>query len=310
MGRYRFGQPDVSADHRVVADDRVSAENRAAGVNDDVVLDGRMPLDAREFLLDEPRAERDALIKLHVPADDGRLADDDARSVVDVESRTDRGARVNVDAGLAVGVFRYDARQHRNVQPVHHVREPVYHNGVEARIAQDHFLGAIGGRVAALVKVRVFHQPRVDQRNLGEEPGRQPFAAAVHAGAERRDDMQEILLQVLPAQVHLLERHAPPVADREKQVRERVDESARGDLRRHFAVKYLRHSVQAVREILDRVGHGVCVFREKSGYRLRLPCVSLLTYRSISCRSFRYRKQSLYCSLSSSTSRTLRSELL
>ena len=87
-------------------------------------------------------------------------------------------------------------------------------------------------------------------------------------------------------------------------------QSARGDLRRHFAVKYLRHSVQAVREILDRVGHGVCVFREKSGYRLRLPCVSLLTYRSISCRSFRYRKQSLYCSLSSSTSRTLRSELL
>ena len=36
----RFGEPDVAADHRVVADYRVAAEDRAPGINDDIVLDG------------------------------------------------------------------------------------------------------------------------------------------------------------------------------------------------------------------------------------------------------------------------------
>ena len=52
------------------------------------------------------RAERHALIKLHVVADLGRLADHHAGAVVDEEVLADLAPGMNVDARLANGPIR------------------------------------------------------------------------------------------------------------------------------------------------------------------------------------------------------------
>ena len=62
--------------------------------------------------------ERDRLIEPHVAADDGGLADDDAGAVIDEEARADRGAGMDVDAGLRMGDFRDDPREQRRAEPV------------------------------------------------------------------------------------------------------------------------------------------------------------------------------------------------
>jgi len=54
------------------------------------------------------RAERDALIELHVVADEARLADDDAGAMVDEEALADARARVDVDAGARVRLLGDD----------------------------------------------------------------------------------------------------------------------------------------------------------------------------------------------------------
>lgn len=102
------------------------------------------------------------------------------------------------------------------------------------------------------------------------------FAATVHVGAQRADDLQEIVLEILPFQIHFLQRDVPFVPYREQQVGQCVDETARGHLRRNFAVKHLRHLVQAGREILDYVGHSLSdcpivrsVGRPTAGFVLR-----------------------------------------
>ena len=218
MGRNRLGEPYVTADHRVVTDHRVAAEDRAAGVDDHVVLDGRMAPDARKLFVDKRGAQRDALVNFDVPPDNGRFADDDPGAVVDVEVRPDGGSRVDVDSGLAVRVFRNHARQYWYFQFVQHVRQAVHHHGVESRIAQDHLFGAVGRRVAVFVKVGVLHQPGVYQRDFAEKPFGEMFAATVHVGAQRADDLQEIVLEILPFQIHFLQRDVPFVPYREQQV--------------------------------------------------------------------------------------------
>ena len=65
----RFGEPDVAADHRVVADYRVAAEDRAPGINDDIVLDGRMALLSAQLFVHVGRSEGNALIEAYVLAD-------------------------------------------------------------------------------------------------------------------------------------------------------------------------------------------------------------------------------------------------
>ena len=67
------------------------------------------------------RAERHALVELHVVANDRGLADDYAGAMVDVEAAPDGGARVDVDAGQGVGVLGDDARDERHALQVQRV---------------------------------------------------------------------------------------------------------------------------------------------------------------------------------------------
>src|ERR1700677_1283737 len=89
-GRHAFRQPHIAADRRA-ATDRDAPQDRRAGVDDHVILDDRMARIAlAQFAvsvdLEALRAPRDRLIDAHVAADHRRLANDDARAVVDEET--------------------------------------------------------------------------------------------------------------------------------------------------------------------------------------------------------------------------------
>ena len=96
-------QPDIAANHGVVPDFRVSTENGRTGIDNYAIAYVRVAFDAFHqlpvFILCEgKRTERYTLIQLHARPDDARFADDDARSMVDEETRSDRCARMNVDS--------------------------------------------------------------------------------------------------------------------------------------------------------------------------------------------------------------------
>src|SRR5262249_17497313 len=94
------------------------------------------------------RAQSDTLIKLDVPADIARLADDNARTVVDEEAGTDAGPGVDIDAGLGVGRFRHHARNQGHAQKQKLVCDAIDSNGLQAGIAENDLVIALGRRVA------------------------------------------------------------------------------------------------------------------------------------------------------------------
>src|SRR5215217_1355606 len=114
-------EPRVAGDDAAVSHHRLPSEDGGVGVHHDVVLNRGVALLVGQGLLHHEGAQRDALIDGHVVADDGRLADDDARPMVDDEAAADGGARVDVHAGALVGVLGEQARQQREAEPVQRV---------------------------------------------------------------------------------------------------------------------------------------------------------------------------------------------
>jgi hypothetical protein len=121
-----------------------------------------MALGRGQGLGDRQGAQGDALVELHVVADDGRLADDDAGAVVDDHGVAQRRAGVDVDAGPLVRPFGQHARQERHAQFVEAVGDAVDGDGEEAGVGQDHLVDALGRGVAALDGRGVDHQLAVD----------------------------------------------------------------------------------------------------------------------------------------------------
>src|SRR5690606_21440273 len=108
-------EPDVAADGRALADGDATEDGRP-GIDHNVVLDdgvaGTALVQLAGFVGGEALgAEGYGLVDAHVVADDGRLANDHARAVVDEEAVADLCAGVDVDTGGGVGYFRADARQ-------------------------------------------------------------------------------------------------------------------------------------------------------------------------------------------------------
>ena len=117
----------VAADNSVFAHDCIAAENGGSGVNGNVVLNRRVAFFAGKSLTASCRecAQRNALINLHVLADDRGFANDDAGAVIDKEVLADGCARVDVDTRFGMGVFGHESRENRNMQKVEFMGDAV-----------------------------------------------------------------------------------------------------------------------------------------------------------------------------------------
>ena len=93
-------------------------------------------------------AERDTVVEGDIIADFGGFADHDAHAVVDEESVSDGGARMDFDAAhepADLGDEPSGKLEAADPQPVAH---PVEHEGVETGIAKNHFQKIAHGGVA------------------------------------------------------------------------------------------------------------------------------------------------------------------
>ena len=103
VGGHIVGHPDVAADDGVVADGD-AAQDAGITVDGDIVLDdgmsGYIEHIAVGVFLEALRTQRHTLVERHMVADDGRLTNDHARTVVDGEVFTYLCARMDVDARL------------------------------------------------------------------------------------------------------------------------------------------------------------------------------------------------------------------
>ena len=112
-------------------------------------------------------------------------------------------ARVDVDAGVAVGVLGQHARHERHLAALQLVRQPVDGDGEEAGIGEDHLVDGVRGGVAVADRLGVEQQRRADVREGGEEP----LDDIVRVGAVRLGQPQRVDQQ--RAQRGELVRHAP-----------------------------------------------------------------------------------------------------
>ena len=187
---------------------RHAAEDRRPGVDDDVVADVRMALDSLDGVavfvqLKALRAERDALIELHMLADGRRLADDDAGAVVDKEVVADRCARVDVDAGELVGVFGHHARQHGDAHFVQPVRHAVNADGFKRGVGEHDLVAAHRGGVAVVSGLNVGFEARFDLRDLLKKAENERVGLFLGPlRLERREDLLEKLRGALQVIAH------------------------------------------------------------------------------------------------------------
>jgi hypothetical protein len=127
-----------------VLPERDGAEHGGAGTDHDVVADRRMPSPRLR-----PRAtEGHPVVQQHVVTDDGGLTDHHAHAVVDEEPATDRGARVDLDAGEETRQLGDHTREQSQPGPPEAVREPVTPHGVQAGVGQPDLEAGAGGGIA------------------------------------------------------------------------------------------------------------------------------------------------------------------
>lgn len=136
--------PRIRANAHVVANGDRPKDLRARA-HHHVVAQGRVALvvllhKARDLVpLEVERADSDTLVQPAPATDDGRLADDGPRGVVDEEEVPDLGARVDVDPGVHVGELRELTRVNLRPGLVENVGHALDGDGPKARVAADDF---------------------------------------------------------------------------------------------------------------------------------------------------------------------------
>src|SRR2546423_588717 len=153
-------EPDVAAYDGAAPYHCVAAEYGCPCVNHYVVFERRMAFGvANQFtvrvFVERKRAYGHALIELDVVAKNSCAAYDYARAVIYEEGRANLRARMNVYPCAVMRVLGHDARQKRHSHLVKLVRKTIDHHGVDARIAEDYFVHAIGRRVAIVGRLHV-----------------------------------------------------------------------------------------------------------------------------------------------------------
>ena len=115
------------------------------------------------------RAQRHALIDLHVVADHGRFTNDDAGAVVDEEILADRGTRMDIDARDAVGVFGHDARDQRNAELKQLMRDTAGKDGIQSRIGTDDLVLVVRRGIAVIGRLDIGFDILPDPRDRFEK---------------------------------------------------------------------------------------------------------------------------------------------
>src|SRR5690606_11258782 len=82
-------EPYISTDHRMVANTCLSSQNSGSCIDNDMILDNRVPLRTCKSLLYTQCTQRNPLVQFYVIADDTGLADDQTCTVVYVQVATD-----------------------------------------------------------------------------------------------------------------------------------------------------------------------------------------------------------------------------
>lgn len=118
-----------------------------------MVFDSGVSFDVSEILpaiiLGETEcAEGDTLINLDVIPHDAGLADDDSGSVVDEQVAAESCLGMDVDTVEAVRPLGNHSGQEVGAGVPNLVGESVDHEGMEARVANYDFIGALAGRVS------------------------------------------------------------------------------------------------------------------------------------------------------------------
>ncbi len=110
-------------------------------------------------------------------ADDGRLSDHDAGSVIHEEIFADRRAGMNIDSRMAVRIFRHHAGNQRNAQEKQLVCDAVRGDRHESRITQDDFRFIVRRRISLEkgLQIRVEIFPHL--RNALQERNHYPLRA-------------------------------------------------------------------------------------------------------------------------------------
>ncbi len=143
-----------------MSDHGAAAQDRGVGVDHDAIFDGRMTLLTADQVTvgvrwKAERAERHALVQLHVLADVTGFADYHARAVIDEKVFANPGTGMNVDAGLFVSPLGHHPRDERHIKRGQFVRDAVHRDRFETGIAENDFIRCLAGGVAIVGSLNV-----------------------------------------------------------------------------------------------------------------------------------------------------------
>ena len=141
------------------------------------------------------------------------------------------------------------------MEPVSYVRNPIDHDGIETRIAQDHLFCTVGGWVAHVVTVRILDQCVVNWWNFVEELLYECLAIGLRTGTQRSYDGKKVMLQPLPTRCDLHLRNGQIVTLREKQVGQILHKPAYSRLRRNRMAGVSSLFEQVCGKTFDLIGH-------------------------------------------------------
>ena len=79
---------------------------------------------------------------------------------------------MDVDAGAAVGPFGHHAGNQRDFQPVQQMGQAIDGDGLQPRIAEDHLVQRVAGRIAVVGRLHVHGQQLADRGDLLQEGDR------------------------------------------------------------------------------------------------------------------------------------------
>jgi len=118
-------------------------KNVPAGADDDAVFERRVTAP----LVPRGAAQRHAVVKRHIVADDRRFADDDAHAMIDEQPLADARTGMDLDAGEEASEVRDEAAAPAQAVRPQPVRQTVRDQCMDSRVTGQHFPESAGCRV-------------------------------------------------------------------------------------------------------------------------------------------------------------------